>query len=85
MYLNSDKSIQNQLIITTHESRLLNLKNLRKDEIYFATSQCGESEFIRLDEFETSNPRTDLNIEIAYLNGRYGGIPTLIQCQDLDS
>ncbi|MGL4607682.1 MAG: AAA family ATPase [Eubacteriaceae bacterium] len=85
MYLNSEKSVQSQLIITTHESRLLNLKNLRKDEIYFATSQCGESEFIRLDEFEISNPRTDLNIETAYLNGRYGGVPTLIQCQDLDS
>lgn len=53
-----------------------------KDEIYFATNRNGESTFVRLDEFETSESRSDLNIETSYLNGRYGGIPILIRCED---
>jgi len=75
MYLNPEKPNSNQLIITTHESRLLNFKMLRKDEIYFVTNHNGESEFVRLDEFENGESRADLNIELAYLSGRYNGIP----------
>ncbi len=82
MYLNPETANQNQLIITTHESRLLNLKRLRKDEIYFVTNRNGESGFVRLDEFEGGVSRSDLNIETSYLNGRYGGIPVLIRCED---
>lgn len=85
LYLNDKNLYSNQMIISTHESRLLNLKKLRKDEIIFATNRNGTSEFIRLDEFETDNPRTDLNIETAYLNGRYGGVPTIIHDQSFDS
>ena len=83
MYLDSETPNRNQLIITTHESRLLNLRKLRKDEIYFALNSNGQSQFIRLDEYEQDNTRTDLNIELAYLSGRYGGIPTLIKCEDI--
>ncbi len=82
MYLNPEKPNHNQLIITTHESRLLNLRKLRKDEIYFVTNRNGESEFIRLDEFESGESRSDLNIELAYLNGRYNGIPNIIKYED---
>ncbi|TWH60253.1 hypothetical protein DesLBE_4679 [Desulfitobacterium sp. LBE] len=82
MYLNPETPNHNQLIITTHESRLLNLRKLRKDEIYFATNRNGESEFIRLDEFESGESRSDLNIELAYLNGRYNGIPTIVKYED---
>lgn len=82
MYLNPETPNQNQLIITTHESRLLNLRKLRKDEIYFVTNRKGESEFVRLDEFESGESRSDLNIELAYLNGRYNGIPSIIKYED---
>lgn len=82
MYLNPETPNQNQLIITTHESRLLNLRKLRKDEIYFVTNRNGESEFVRLDEFESGESRSDLNIELAYLNGRYNGIPAIIKYED---
>jgi len=81
-YLNPEEPNQNQLIVTTHESRLLNLKKLRKDEIYFATNINGQSQFIRLDEYEQDSPRTDLNIELAYLSGRYTGIPRFIKRED---
>jgi len=82
MYLNPDNPNSNQLIITTHESRLLNLRKLRKDEIYFVSNRNGESEFVRLDEFESGESRSDLNIELAYLNGRYSGIPNIIKYED---
>jgi AAA15 family ATPase/GTPase len=83
MYLNHDPTSQNQLIITTHESRLLNLQKLRKDEIYFATNNHGESQFVRLDDYESGDTRADLNIALSYLNGRYGGIPELIKYADV--
>ena len=79
MHLNHEIPNQNQLIITTHESRLLNLRRLRKDEIYFATNHNGESEFVRLDIYENEETRSDLNIELAYLNGRYSGIPQIVK------
>lgn len=79
MYLNPEEINFNQLIITTHESRLLNLKILRKDEINFISNINGESHIVRLDEFEASESRSDINIELAYLNGRYNGIPNIIK------
>ena len=78
MYLNAEEPNQSQLIFSTHESRLLNLKVLRKDEVYFAASKDGQSMFERLDEYEHDNPRTDLNLELAYLSGRYTGIPNIV-------
>lgn len=85
MYLNPETPNHNQLIITTHESHLLNLRKLRKDEIYFVTNRNGESEFVRLDEFESEESRSDLNIELSYLNGRYNGVPTIIKYEDEDN
>lgn len=79
MYLNPEEINFNQLIITTHESRLLNLKTLRKDEINFISNINGESHIVRLDEFEASKSRSDINLELAYLNGRYNGIPNIIK------
>ncbi len=62
-----------QLIITTHESRLLNLNLLRHDEIYFIErSKTGTSTIIMFDAF---NERFGKKIDIAYLDGRYGAVP----------
>ena len=63
---------ENQLIVTTHESHLLDFSLLRRDEIWFVNKEHGESTIYSLDEF---NVRFDKRIEKAYLNGRYGGIP----------
>lgn len=83
MYLNPEEQNNNQLIISTHESRLLNLKTLRKDEIYFVTNRKGESEFVRLDDYVSGAPRADLNIELGYLNGRYNAIPKVMLYEDI--
>lgn len=67
-----------QLIITTHESSLLNLNDFRQDEIWFVerSESAGESILIPLDRFKE---RFDKKIEKAYLDGRYGAIPALNQ------
>lgn len=62
-----------QLIITTHESHLLNLKLLRQDEIFFVEAgHSGESILYSFDKFKE---RFDKKIEDAYLDGRYGAVP----------
>jgi len=62
-----------QLIITTHESRLLDLELLRRDEIWFVDkNKKGESSIYSLDEY---NERFDKKIDKAYFEGRYGGVP----------
>ena len=64
-----------QLIVTTHESRLLDLNLLRRDEIWFVDKKPeGNSSIYSLDEY---NIRVDKKIDEAYLDGRYGGMPLL--------
>ena len=68
----SQTDFTNQLIVTTHESRLLDLNILRRDEIWFVTKTDGISKLYSLEEY---NERFDRVIDKAYLEGRYGGIP----------
>jgi len=68
--LNNSKS---QLIVTTHESTLLDLTLLRRDEIWFAEKdKNGTSKLFTLNQFKE---RYDKKIEKAYLAGKYGAIP----------
>ena len=62
-----------QLIVTTHESRLMDFDLLRRDEIWFVNKRkTGESDIYSLEEYNT---RFDQKIDKAYLEGRYGGVP----------
>lgn len=62
-----------QLIVTTHESRLMDFDLLRRDEIWFINKKnSGESDIYSLEEY---NARFDQKIDKAYLEGRYGGVP----------
>ena len=62
-----------QLIVTTHESRLMDFDLLRRDEIWFVNKKkTGESDIYSLEEY---NERFDKKIDKAYLEGRYGGVP----------
>jgi AAA15 family ATPase/GTPase len=74
-FLNSCQGGRHQIIITTHESNLLDLDMLRRDEIWFAEKdQTGASHLYSLADF---NVRTDQDIRKRYLQGRYGAIPFL--------
>lgn len=68
-----------QLIFATHDTNLLNLQYLRRDQIWFTEKDKTDStELYSLVEFrdETgSKVRNDRNIEKDYINGRYGAIP----------
>ncbi|MCH4193255.1 MAG: ATP/GTP-binding protein [Butyrivibrio sp.] len=62
-----------QLVVTTHEARLLDFDLLRRDEIWFVNkNNNGKSDIYSLEEF---NERFDKKIDKAYLDGRYGGVP----------
>ncbi len=67
--------IKGQLILTTHQTCILNLKNLRSDEINFIEKdKSGASHISSLVDFHV---RGDLRLEKGYLNGRFGAIPFL--------
>jgi len=69
--LASDRNVQ--LIVTTHESRLLDFDLLRRDEIWFAEKDSeGSTTLYSLEEY---NSRFDCKVDKAYLDGRYGGVP----------
>jgi uncharacterized protein len=64
---------ESQIILTTHESNLLDLDFLRRDEVWFVEKNSfGESKIYSLEEY---TPRHDKEIRKAYLLGRFGAIP----------
>lgn len=76
-----------QMIVTTHETHLLDLDLLRRDEIWFMEKDRHQQS--RLNSLVDWKARKDLRIEKGYLQGRFGGVPfigdtkklmDLIQC-----
>jgi AAA15 family ATPase/GTPase len=66
-----------QLLLTTHETELLDQELLRRDEIWFIEKdQGGQSSLRSLAEYRV---RKDLRIDRGYLNGRFGAIPFLTE------
>ena len=62
-----------QLIISSHESHLFDLKLLRQDEIFLV--ETNKSNASTLYPFDRFKERFDKQTEKAYLDGRYGGVP----------
>lgn len=63
-----------QLIFTTHESTIMSQELFRRDQIWFvARDKDNNSNLYPLDRF---NERYDKKINKAYLEGRYGAIPS---------
>lgn len=88
-YLSEIANREIQLIVTTHESRLLNTNRLRKDEIWFAERKKGATNIWRFDKMDDPEntgalARGDIKIENAYLNNRYGGVPRIDLCLNGD-
>ena len=63
-----------QLIFNTHDTNLLNLDILRRDQIWFTEkdNQTGYSDLYCLSDFSV---RKDENIEKGYMLGKYGAVP----------
>jgi len=74
-FLSSCSDDHRQLIVTTHESKLLDLELLRRDEIWFSEKDSDSATRIySLSDFKV---RKDLEIRRHYLQGRFGAVPFL--------
>jgi uncharacterized protein len=74
-FLKSCEGGKRQIIVTTHESHLLDLALLRRDEIWFAEKDPkGATRLYSLVDFKV---RKDLEIRKHYLQGRFGAVPFL--------
>lgn len=65
-----------QIIFTTHNTELMNMEYLRKDQFYFVDKRDkdGTSELYGISDFST---RTTDNIRKGYLLGKYGATPDI--------
>jgi len=66
---------ESQILVTTHESNLLDLDLLRRDEIWFA--EKDEEAATRLYSLMDFRVRKDHEIRKHYLEGRFGAVPFL--------
>lgn len=80
-FLKYSECLMTQLIITTHESNLMDLKRLRRDEIWFVERDIeeNESKLYSLEQFKVHNTK---KVSKDYLIGRYGAVPVF---KDFDS
>jgi len=67
-------SKQAQLIYTTHNTKLLNLNKLRKDQIFFVNKKDDASTDL-YSLYDYSDFRDTMDVEKAYLQGRFDAIP----------
>lgn len=82
MFIANTTNNNSQLIITTHESNLLDAKLLRNDEIWFTEkNKEGATKLYSLEEFK---PQHNNDIEKAYLQGRFGAIPFIADTMQLN-
>lgn len=83
LFMDPDINVKGaQLIFATHDTNLLNLTYLRRDQIWFTEKDLKEStDLYSLVEFRDENGakiRNDSSVEKDYINGRYGAIPFII-------
>jgi uncharacterized protein len=66
-----------QLIFATHDTNLLSICELRRDQIYFVEKdRFGATDLYSLVEYNQAGKiRKDRSFEKDYINGRYGAIP----------
>ncbi|MCM1124160.1 MAG: AAA family ATPase [Eubacterium sp.] len=72
-FFEKTEGIQSQLIVTLHDSNVMNLNIFRQDEIWFVErKEDHSSEIYSLNKFRE---RFDHSVAKDYLLGRYGSIP----------
>jgi AAA15 family ATPase/GTPase len=71
-----------QLVFTSHDTSLLN--HLNRDEVWLtAKGPDGSTRLGALAEFAGERVRKSLNLENAYLHGRFGALPQVDQTEFL--
>jgi AAA15 family ATPase/GTPase len=70
-----------QLICTTHNTKFLDLKKFRKDQIFFANKkEDGSTDLYSL--YDYSDFRDTMDLEKAYLQGRFDAVPLINDSQE---
>jgi len=72
-FIESCPSACQQMIVTTHETHLLDQDLLRRDEVWFVEKDNKQQ--TQLYSLADLNVRNDMRLEKGYLQGRFGGIP----------
>jgi uncharacterized protein len=65
-----------QLIFTTHNTKLLDLNKIRKDQVYFVNKNKDASTDL-YSLFDYKDFRETMDVEKAYLQGRFDAVPYL--------
>ncbi|WP_255331463.1 AAA family ATPase [Methanocalculus taiwanensis] len=75
---NKTNRMNSQLIVTTHNTRLLSADIFRREQIWFTEKkkQTRNTDLYSLFEYEK---RLDRSIEKNYFSGRYGGVPDIME------
>lgn len=74
---------RSQLIFTTHDTHLMDLDLLRRDEIWFFEKDAfGASTLYSMNALKV---RRDLKLDKSYLQGRFGGIPLIRDLEPLQT
>ncbi len=77
LFMEAHKNSSIQLIVTTHESTIMDQSLFRRDEIWFVErNNENATRIYSLDQFKE---RYDKKLSKAYLEGRYGAIPVFHQ------
>ena len=71
LFYSSDSA---QLIFTTHNTKLLDLDKIRKDQIYFVDKKSDASTDL-YSLFDYKDFRDTMDVEKAYLQGRFDAVP----------
>ncbi len=77
LFINTDAGKFAQLIFTTHETGLMNLDLLRRDQIWFTELRKKDRSTDLFSLAELKNVRKEENFEKGYIAGKYGAIPML--------
>lgn len=82
LFLENSGNRRSQLIVTTHDTSLLDLDLLRRDEVWFVEKDLnGVSSLYSLEEFDLPK---NMDIKMGYLGGRLGAIPVLSSYDKLE-
>lgn len=72
-FLDGCDPVENQLLVTSHETTLLDQKLLRRDEVWFVEKDAGQAS--HLTPLTDYKPRNDKDLRKNYLDGRFDAIP----------
>lgn len=64
-----------QLLFTTHDLSLMNSERMRKDQLWLTEKVAGATQLISMDEFDSSQLKSNSPFAKWYYEGRLGGLP----------